>query len=620
VISITELKSGPLSRFLLLSLLGALLSACIEPSSSDTGNPQASAVGGPITNPTLSLSADSQSIGFNASTTLNWSANNATECTASGAWSGNKNTSGSEQVGPLTQDTSYTLTCTGSGMSVDQTIVINVANPPAPSLTFSANTNSVAYGGTVSLSWSSQNVNACAASGAWSDTRNTSGSSTSSTLTADSTFTLTCTGAGGDVTRSVLVSVGAPPPSTPTVTLSASPDSIAYSGSTTISWSSTNASSCSASGAWSGSKALSGSQNFSNLTSSGTFTLSCSGAGGSTNRSVTVNVANPPSPTLSFTGNPTTVDYNDNATLNWSTTNATSCSASGAWSGGKGTTGSESVGPLTANSSYTLSCSGPGGNINRTVLISVNPAPQPTVTLDSSPASVAAGGQTTLSWSSTSASSCTASGAWSGSKAISGSESVGPINSNSTFTLNCTGPGGSRSDSTTVTIAPTPTVTIGANPQTVSSGEYSTLTWSSSNASSCSASGDWPGSKSTSGSETVGPLSSDSQFSLTCTGTGGDTTNSTTVTITQSTRSVNVSWTAPTTRSDGSPLNDLDGFRIYYGTTSGNYTQTVTVNDENATSYVISGLTPGTYYFAVTAFDSANNESTHSTEASVNIN
>ncbi len=620
MIGITKLKVGSLPRLFLLLSLGTLLTACIEPSSSDTGNPQASAVGGPIPNPTLTFTADSRTIGYNASATLNWSSTNATQCTASGAWSGDKNISGSEQVGPLTQDTSFTLTCTGSGMSVDQTVVIDVADPPAPSLTLSANPTSVAYGGTVTLSWSSQNVDSCAASGAWSGTRNTAGSSTSTALTADSTFTLTCTGAGGNVVDSILVSVGAPPPSTPTITLSASPDSVAYNGSTTITWSSSNATSCTASGAWSGSKSLSGSQNFTNLTSSGTYTLSCSGAGGSTNRSVTVNVANPPTPTLSFTANPTTVDYNENSTLNWSTTNATSCTASGAWSGAKGTTGAESVGPLTANSSYTLSCSGPGGNVNRTVLVSVNPPPLPTVSLNSNPATIAAGGQTTLSWSSTNASSCTASGAWNGSKATSGSESVGPLNSNSTFTLSCTGPGGNRSDSTTVSIAPTPTVTIGANPQTVASGGYTTLTWSSTNASSCSASGAWSGSKSASGSETVGPLSVDSQFSLTCTGTGGDTTDSTTVTITQSNRSVNISWTPPTTRSDGSTLDDLDGFTVYYGTTSGNYTQNVTVNDENATSHVITNLTPGTYYFAVTAYDSSNNESAFSTEVSIVVN
>ena len=80
-------------------------------------------------------------------------------------------------------------------------------------------------------------------------------------------------------------------------------------------------------------------------------------------------------------------------------------------------------------------------------------SPLPTVTLSASPRSVAAGDQTTLTWTATSATSCTASGAWTGSKATSGTQSVGPVNVESTYALACTGPGGTQSASVTVTIA-----------------------------------------------------------------------------------------------------------------------------------------------------------------------
>ena len=69
------------------------------------------------------------------------------------------------------------------------------------------------------------------------------------------------------------------------------------------------------------------------------------------------------------------------------------------------------------------------------------------------------GSGSTLSWSSTNATSCTASGAWSGSQATSGTESTGALSSTSTYTLTCTGTGGSVSQSATVTVAasaPTP--------------------------------------------------------------------------------------------------------------------------------------------------------------------
>jgi len=76
------------------------------------------------------------------------------------------------------------------------------------------------------------------------------------------------------------------------------------------------------------------------------------------------------------------------------------------------------------------------------------------VSLVASPSSVAAGAATTLSWSSTNATACTASGAWSGSKSTSGSQTTGGLGAASTFTLTCTGSGGSSSQSTTVTIIP----------------------------------------------------------------------------------------------------------------------------------------------------------------------
>ena len=77
-----------------------------------------------------------------------------------------------------------------------------------------------------------------------------------------------------------------------------------------------------------------------------------------------------------------------------------------------------------------------------------------------------------------------------------------------------------------------------------------------------------------------------------------------------------VSWTAPTTNADGTGLNDLAGFTIYYGTSPGSLVETATVNDVMATSASIGDLVPGTWYFAVTAFDTSGNESVQSAEVS----
>jgi hypothetical protein len=57
------------------------------------------------------------------------------------------------------------------------------------------------------------------------------------------------------------------------------PITVPYGSSITLTWTSSNANSCTASGGWSGSKSISGSLTLSNLTSSRTYTLSCSGPG-----------------------------------------------------------------------------------------------------------------------------------------------------------------------------------------------------------------------------------------------------------------------------------------------------------------------------------------------------
>lgn len=80
------------------------------------------------------------------------------------------------------------------------------------------------------------------------------------------------------------------------------------------------------------------------------------------------------------------------------------------------------------------------------------PDPVPTVTLSASPTSITTGLASTLTWSSTNATGCTGSGAWSGAKATSGSQSTAALSSTSTYTLTCTGPGGSGNQSVTVTV------------------------------------------------------------------------------------------------------------------------------------------------------------------------
>ena len=118
----------------------------------------------------------------------------------------------------------------------------------------------------------------------------------------------------GTTNNSVTGTTTTPPPSSqkpiPTLTFSASPTSITTGGSTTLTWVSTNATSCSASGAWSGTKSIRGSQNLTNLQSTGTYIITCTGAGGSKSSSVSISVTTPtptPTPTSTSSIMPTSI-------------------------------------------------------------------------------------------------------------------------------------------------------------------------------------------------------------------------------------------------------------------------------------------------------------------------
>lgn len=244
-----------------------------------------------------------------------------------------------------------------------------------------------------------------------------------------------------------------PDPSAPTLSFSASGGPVDPGESVTLTWSGTNVSSCTAGGAWSGSRQAEGSQVVGPLDATSTFRLTCTGSAGSVERAVTVEVrGGPGEPTVTITADPETVSPGGFAELAWDTENVESCTASGGWSGSRPTSGSEEVGPLSQSRMFRLSCTGPTGSANASVTVQVGAAPSPTLTLSASPSSVAAGGSATLTWNAANASGCTASGDWSGTKAASGSETVGPLLSDASFSLTCTGSGGSITRSAQVTV------------------------------------------------------------------------------------------------------------------------------------------------------------------------
>ncbi len=218
----------------------------------------------------------------------------------------------------------YTATILGlkSGVKVDKVLLLrsdNVCTPSnnftngspgdncttaAPTVDINANPTTVTSGGTTTLNWTSTNATSCTGSGTWgSSTRPTSSTSfTTSALTSAGTFTITCVGVGGSASDSVTVQVTPPP--APTVTLTASITTILTGSSTSLTWTSTNATTCASTGGSNGwanaNRASTGTFNTGNLTSNQTYNLSCTGTGGTTNATpiiITVTVTPPPNDT-----------------------------------------------------------------------------------------------------------------------------------------------------------------------------------------------------------------------------------------------------------------------------------------------------------------------------------
>lgn len=258
----------------------------------------------PVVNPSVTFTADSTSLPAGGSTTLRWSAANADTCTASDAWAGNKSTTGTQAIGPLSAAATYTLTCSNSGGgSASRSVVVSVvaAPPPpptpAPTVTLTANPTTVSAGSQSQLTWTSTNATACTASAgdaSWPGAKTVNNNQTVGPINATTTYTLTCTGAGGSGSASVTVFVGGS--AQPVVTLTASPTSIDSGGFTDLTWSSVNATSCAASGGWTGAVATSGTRRMANLTATQVYTLTCTGASGSASQQVTVTVGSTPPP------------------------------------------------------------------------------------------------------------------------------------------------------------------------------------------------------------------------------------------------------------------------------------------------------------------------------------
>ena len=223
----------------------------------------------------------------------------------------------------------------------------------------------------------------------------------------------------------------------PTVALTASREQAAVGEPVQLRWHADHAEDCFASGGWEGRKPLSGREPVS-LTVAGeqVFTLTCATAQSQASDSVTLRGL--PAPSLEFTLSAARVLVGESATLQWVSTDADECLASGdaEWTGARALSGQMPVAATLGLRAFTLQCHGPGGQVARSV--SLEGLPAPTLMLAISASQIELGQSAQLTWNSTSVAGCVAGDGWSGPRAASGQERRHPsVLGVHRYTLSC---------------------------------------------------------------------------------------------------------------------------------------------------------------------------------------
>ena len=231
-----------------------------------------------------------------------------------------------------------------------------------------------------------------------------------------------------------------------------------------------------------------------------------------------------PLPVINFSATPNGLNEGETTTLSWTTQNADTVSIDNGL-GDQALNGSLTVSPGEPTT-YTLTATGPEGTSTQSVTVGYQPKIS---SLSADKIAITLGETATLSWSTSWADSVSIDQNI-GTVVASGTHTVSPV-IDTTYTLTATNMYGTATDSITITVALSlPTATLTANPASVQSGISSTLTWNSSNATTCSIEP---------GIGTVGPNGSvdltpseTTTYTFTATGDGGTSTATTTITVT----------------------------------------------------------------------------------------
>lgn len=369
----------------------------------------------------------------------------------------------------------YNLTLVGAGGTTTIPAAVTVVSPLDGTLTAAATT--IAPGGSTSLSWTSSNATTASIDHGVGFVTPVIGGSVPVSPTANTTYTLTLTNALlATLQKQVTVNIAA----APTGNFSAQDVLITVGHSTVLTWSSANAVSATIDhGVGTVTPVAGGSVTVSPTTPT-TYTLTLTNAvGASITKTVTVNVV--PPATGSFSASATTITIGGSTTLSWTSANALTVRIDNqVGSVSPLAAGSVTVSP-SATTTYTLHISNTAGT-DTTFSITINVVPVVGGSFSASSSTITTGSGTTLSWSGTGAVSASINNGIGSVSPSGGSRTVYP-NASTTYVLTLTNAAGSSSTyQVPITVVGFPSGSFWPGTGTITSGNATTLNWSSSNA------------------------------------------------------------------------------------------------------------------------------------------
>ncbi len=272
-----------------------------------------------------------------------------------------------------------------------------------------------------------------------------------------------------------------------------------------------------------------------------------------------------PAPTCDLDILPSTIYVGDTVQLVWNTDNATAVSIAGI--GSVALDGSRTLSP-TQSRSYTLTATGAGGVAQCSKTVGVLPReqnyPAPTCTFDISPASITAGGATTMTWHTTNANAVSIENL--GSVSVNGSMVVHPTQSRN-YILTATGNGGSVTCTDSVQVTPVQTTvrcdSFTASHTSIGKGNATVLNWATTGATEVSISPS-VGTVSLDGNKTVN-LFQDTTFTLTARNGSITDTCQLSIDVTEDITTTNTSTTTNTNVNNNYNTNVNNNYNTYSG-------------------------------------------------------